>query len=563
MTATREAPLRPGTSWIRCAGCGALLYRKKLARQLEVCQECGHHHRLGAADRIAQLTDPDSFTPLGTSVVSTDVLGFTDSKPYTDRLRRARAATGLDDAVLAGTARIGGLPVAIAVMDFGFMGGSLGAAVGEVITVTAETALHLRVPLVVVAASGGARMQEGVLALMQMARISQALATLRAAGLLSVSLVTDPTFGGVAASFATSCDVVLIEQGARMGFAGPRVIEQTIRQELPADFQTAGFLLAHGQVDAIAHRAELRDWLSRLLIATGRVEPRPVDASLAAPGAEPERTDAWAAVAAARDITRPTTVDYLDAAFTGFVELHGDRVFADCPSVVAGFARLAGRPVAVIGHQKGHDTKELVRRNFGMPRPEGYRKALRVMRLASRLGIPIVTIVDTPGAYPGRDAEEHGQSNAISENILSMFELRVPVVTVITGEGGSGGALALGVADRVLMFQRSTYSVISPEGCSAILWGEARFAADAARALRITSHELLELGVVDEVLAESGAGGPADRPAMIANLGDAVSRHIAELSEVDPELLVRARRAKFRSFGETATRRSEGDDTEK
>jgi len=266
------------------------------------------------------------------------------------------------------------------------------------------------------------------------------------------------------------------------------------------------------------------------------------------------------ALTAARDTARPTTLDYLAGAFSGFVELHGDRAFADCPSVVAGFALLAGRPVGVVGHQKGHHTKELVRRNFGMPKPEGYRKALRVMRLAGRLGVPIVTIVDTPGAYPGMDAEEHGQSNAIAESILGMFELRVPVVTVVTGEGGSGGALALAVADRVLMFQRSTYSVISPEGCSAILWGDAKSAADAARALRITSRELLELGVVDEVLPESCLDSSPNPAGMIATLRAAVARSVAELSNVDADTLVQARRNRFRAFGANAISRHWADE---
>jgi acetyl-CoA carboxylase carboxyl transferase alpha subunit/acetyl-CoA carboxylase carboxyl transferase beta subunit len=558
VTATQEAPPQATEpDWARCVGCGALHYRKKMARNLGVCPECGHHHRLTAAERIAQLTD--DFSPLGLSVRATDVLGFTDAQPYPARLAKARAATGLDDAVLAGIAWLGGHPIAIAAMDFRFMGGSLGAAVGEVITSTAEVALQQRLPLLVVTASGGARMQEGVVALMQMAKISQALAALREAGLLTISVVTDPTYGGVAASFATNCDVVLMEQGARMGFAGPRVIEQTIRQKLPADFQTAGFLLAHGQVDAVAHRADLRDWLTRLLAATSPAAhlPTTLGAATAHPVGEIDPLDA---LAAARDTARPTTMDYLAGAFTGFVELHGDRAFADCPSVVAGFALLAGRPVAVVGHQKGHHTKELVRRNFGMPKPEGYRKALRVMRLAGRLGVPIVTIVDTPGAYPGMDAEEHGQSNAIAESILGMFELRVPVVTVVTGEGGSGGALALAVADRVLMFQRSTYSVISPEGCSAILWGDAKSADDAARALRITSRELLELGVVDEVLPESCLDSSPNPAGMIATLRAAVARSIAELSDVDAGQLVQARRNRFRAFGANAISRHWADE---
>jgi acyl-CoA carboxylase subunit beta len=557
MTATREpATGTPVDSWSRCVGCGVLHYAKKLMRSLRVCHECGHHHRLTATERIDQLTDPGSFVPLGTRVLATDVLGFTDSQPYPARLAKARAATGLDDAVIAGTARIGGRPLAMAVMDFRFMGGSLGAAVGELITLAAETALRNGTPLLIVTASGGARMQEGVLALLQMARISQAIANLRDAGLLTISLVTDPTYGGVAASFATNTDIIVMEHGARMGFAGPRVIEQTIRQQLPADFQTAEFLLAHGQVDAVQHRTDLRGWLSRLLTATRPAfvrddEPAEFDVVVTDP-ARLTPVDPWRTVAGARHTARPTTMDYLAGAFTGFVELHGDRTSADCPSIVAGFATIAGRPVAVVGHQKGHHTKELVRRNFGMPQPEGYRKALRIMRLAARLSIPVVSIVDTPGAYPGRSAEEHGQSNAIAENIAGMFELRTPVVTVVTGEGGSGGALALAVADRVLMFEGAIYSVISPEGCSAILWGDAASAPEAARALRITARELLALGVVDGVLPE--AVGLAPDPAhMIATLRTAVAAAVAELVGTEPDALVRSRRTKFRSLATNGT----------
>jgi acetyl-CoA carboxylase carboxyl transferase subunit beta len=548
MTAAPLASSASATAdWIRCAGCRTLHYAKKMVRCLGVCPDCGHHHRLPAPDRIAQLVDEDSFVPLDVVVSSTDVLGFVDSQPYPRRLAKARAATGLDDAVLCGTARIGGIAVALAVMDFRFMGGSLGCAVGELITRSAETALRHRIPLLIVTASGGARMQEGVLALMQMAKVSQALATLRDAGLLSISLVTDPTYGGVAASFATSCDVVVIEHGARMGFAGPRVIEQTIRQKLPPDFQTADFLLAHGQVDALLHRRDLAGWLGRLLAATRPAQDWTVARRIGTTvrdAASRERLDPWRTVSLARDTARPTTTDYLADAFSGFVELHGDRMAADCPSVVAGFATLHRRSVAVVGHQKGHHTKELVDRNFGMPRPEGYRKALRVMRLAARLGLPIVSIVDTPGAYPGRDAEEHGQSVAIAESVLGMFDLRTPVVTVVSGEGGSGGALALAVADRVLMFERAIYSVISPEGCSSILWGDAASSPAAAQALRITAADLLDLGVVDGILPE-----PADPERMADNLAAAVAEAVADLYTVDRAALVAARRRRFRAFG--------------
>ncbi|HEX5402942.1 MAG TPA: acetyl-CoA carboxylase, carboxyltransferase subunit beta [Pseudonocardiaceae bacterium] len=546
---TREAS---GQSWTRCAGCGTLHYAKKLARCLGVCPDCEHHHRISAAERISHLVDEGSFVPLTTTAVATDVLNFTDSQPYQARLANARAATGLGDAVVCGTGRIGGVAVSLAVMDFRFMGGSLGAAVGELITRTAELAVRDRTPLLILTASGGARMQEGIIALMQMAKTSQALAAVRDAGLLSVSLITDPTYGGVAASFATSCDVVIVEQGARMGFAGPRVIAQTIRQSLPADFQTAPFLLAHGQVDAVLHRRDLREWLSRLLAATRRdvrwdtpVGPDPIvrDPRLLAD------LDPWDVVGSARDTARPTTLDYLDRMFDGFVELHGDRTSGDCPAVVAGFATLAGGPMAVIGHQKGHQTKELLARNFGMPGPEGYRKALRVMRLAARLRVPILTLVDTPGAYPGMGAEANGQASAIAQNILTMFELPTPVLAVVIGEGGSGGALALAVADRTLILGRGIYSVISPEGCSSILWGDPKHADAAARALRITARELLALGAVDGVLPEPFGGAPTNPTAMADILCDAVRRTFAHLSEMDSAKLVDSRRRRFRSFG--------------
>lgn len=564
MTAATDRHTRgsaPG--WTRCEGCGVLNYTKKLARNLLVCPDCRYHHRLPATERIAQLVDPGSFVPLGISVAATDTLRFTDSQPYPARLAKARAATGLDDAVLVGTARIGGHPLTIAAMDFAFMGGSIGAAVGELLTLTLENALSQALPFLVVTASGGARMQEGVIALLQMAKVSQALATMRAAGLLTISVITDPTYGGVAASFATNCDVVVVEHGARMGFAGPRVIEQTIRQKLPAGFQTAGFLLAHGQVDAVHHRADLHGWLARLLTATvgpalgGRPPVSPdrtspaLDTIITDPGLLSDM-DPWQAVAAARDTARPTTLDYLAGAFSGFTELHGDRKALDCPSIVAGFATLAGRPVAVVGHQKGHTTRELVARNFGMPGPAGYRKALRVMRLAAQLKIPIVTIVDTPGAYPGTDAEEQGQAGAIAENLVAMFELQTPIVTVVTGEGGSGGALAVAIADRVLMLERATYSVISPEGCSAILWGHARFASEAARALRITARELLSMKLVDGVLPEPPGGAQADPAAMVPAFGAAVAQSIAELSQLDAAALILARRQRFRAFGAQA-----------
>jgi acetyl-CoA carboxylase carboxyl transferase subunit beta len=443
-------------------------------------------------------------------------------------------------------------------MDFRFLGGSLGCAVGELITRTAEEALTAGVPLVLVTASGGARMQEGALSLMQMATVSQAIAALREAGLLTVSVLTDPTYGGVAASFATCTDLVIAESGARMGFAGPRVIRQVTGRDLPEGFQTAEFLLRHGQVDMVVPRHALRARLTMLLAAAaggrrpGVASPssRPADPG---PDPAPATRDAWATVRLARHPARPTTLDYLESAFDGFTELHGDRLGGDCPAVVGGLARLDGRHLMVIGHQKGHTSAELVARNFGMASPAGHRKALRLMRLAARLGLPVVTLVDTPGADPGVAAEEHGQAAAIAENILTMSVLPTPVVTVVTGEGGSGGALALAVADRVLMLQHAVYSVISPEGCAAILWPGRTAAPQAARALKLTAPDLVRLGIVDEVVPEP-PGSAADDPDATAHaVREAVLASLLPLLEVPVATLVQRRRRRFRRFGAART----------
>nr|QLJ96494.1 acetyl-CoA carboxylase carboxyltransferase subunit alpha [Micromonospora carbonacea] len=552
--------------WSRCDGCAALLYRKRLRRNLDVCPECGAHARLGAPERLRQLVDPGSFAALPDRPDDVDPIGFVDVLPYPHRLTAARAGTGLPEAVVCGTARVGGNRVALAVMDFRFLGGSLGCVVGELITRTAERALADAVPLVLVTASGGARMQEGALSLMQMATVSQAVAQLREAGLLTVSVLTDPTYGGVAASFATNTDLVLAESGARMGFAGPRVIRQVTGRGLPEGFQTADFLLRHGQVDMVVQRRALRGRLVALLAAAqsgrravARREParsvphQPPGAPPAARSAEGDARagggDAWETVRIARHPGRPTALDYLGTAFDGFVELHGDRLGADCPAVVGGLARLGDRHLMVVGHQKGHSTAELVARNFGMASPAGHRKALRLMRLAARLGLPVVTLVDTPGADPGVTAETQGQAAAIAENILVMSGLPVPVVAVVTGEGGSGGALALAVADRVLMLQHAVYSVISPEGCAAILWPDSSAAPQAARALRLTAPDLCALGIADDVVPEPAPAAHADPEAAGELLRRAVLAHLTPLLDVPPATLIRRRRQRFRRFG--------------
>jgi acetyl-CoA carboxylase carboxyl transferase subunit beta len=551
------------TDWVKCPGCGWLQYAKRLARSLRVCSECGHHFRLTARERIAQLTDVDSFVECGNDIGTADPLSFTDRRPYEERLVEAVGTTGEREAVVFGTATVEGYRIVLAVMEFGFMGGSMGSAVGEAVARAAETACDTRRPLVLVCTSGGARMQEGVISLLQMVKTSQALARLDETGVLSVCILSDPTFGGVTASFAMLGSIVIAESGALVGFAGPRVIEQTIRQKLPAGFQTSEFLLQHGLVDRVENRAGLRSLLARLLaLHTSGGARTPVEvvetSSVGEVGeiaaVHPRPGDPWEVVQAARHIERPTALDYLRDAFDEFVEFHGDRCFADDPAIVGGVACMGGLPVVVVAHQKGHTTKELVARNFGMPHPEGYRKVLRLLEHAERFGMPVVTLVDTPGAYPGVEAEERGQAGAIAQVIQRVSRLRVPVVSVVTGEGGSGGALALATGDRLLMLENSFYSVISPEGCAAILWRTADAAPAAARALRITAADLLQLGIADAVIPEPLGGAREDTLIAAENLRRSVGEALAELTAVDVPSLLTARYERFRQVGVAVAR---------
>lgn len=261
----------------------------------------------------------------------------------------------------------------------------------------------------------------------------------------------------------------------------------------------------------------------------------------------------WQTTLVARHPRRPYTLDYVEAMFRDFVELHGDRAFSDDAAIVSGFATFDGRSVCVIGQQKGRNTKEKLHRNFGMPNPEGYRKALRVMRLAEKFGRPVLTFIDTPGAFPGSGAEERGVAEAIARNLLEMARLRVPIIVTVIGEGGSGGALAIGVGDRVNMLQYSVYSVISPESCSSILWRDADHAEEAADALRLTAEDLRELGLIDEIVPEPAGGAHADPAAMAQTLQEIIRRQLAELEGIALEQLVRMRYEKFRAMGTVAS----------
>ncbi|HKG27453.1 MAG TPA: acetyl-CoA carboxylase, carboxyltransferase subunit beta, partial [Thermomicrobiales bacterium] len=365
-----------------CPRCPASLAEDDRYLRYRVCSACGAHLTIGSRQRIESLVDEGSFRETEAKLFSADPLAFTDDAPYRQRLEEQRRLTGQADALITGTAALHGHRVVLAALDFAFMGGSMGVVVGEKLVRAAELAGERRVPLLTIVASGGARMQEGMLSLLQMAKTATAIQRLHTAGVPYVSVLTHPTTGGVFASFASLGDVILAEPGALIGFAGPRVAEQFLGRPLPPGSHTAEFLLEHGLIDDIVDRVALRGYLGVLFnVMRPRGKPvKPSDAQARLGVPSPPPADTWATVQAARDPDRPTALDYLCRMLDGFVELHGDRESGDDPAVVAGLGTLGGRPVAVIATERGHG-EEAGRRRQGRPMPEGYRKAQRVMRL--------------------------------------------------------------------------------------------------------------------------------------------------------------------------------------
>ena len=536
--------------WAVCPKCKAHFPREDYPRGFGVCPRCGAPARLDCRARVAAVADEGSFTELNSEVGISDPLGFSDAGgTYRAKAAATTAKTGLKESVLSGLCRIKGREVVLCVMDFRFLGGSLGSGAGEKIVLAAERAVHDRLPLVVFCASGGARMHEGIVSLMQMARTCAAIARLRDEGLPYVSVLTDPTTGGVSASFALTADIVVAEPRALIGFAGRRVIENTIKQKLPDDFQTAEYLLEHGFIDAIVKRADLRDFLADALSFFSPVQRPAATAPRAAKRRARKQAGAWETVKLARNPGRPTIRDYISMAFDSFIELHGDRQVGDDQALVGGLADIGGAKVVLIGHQKGRNAEENLACNFGMANPEGYRKAMRLMKLAEAWHLPVVSLVDTAGAYPGLEAEARGQAEAIGRNLCVMARLKTPIVTVVTGEGGSGGAIGIAEGDRVLMLENAVYSVISPEGCAAILWKDGKFAPEAAEALKITAPSLLELGVIDGIVPEPKGGAHTDKAAAAAELRAAVLKALADVLAEPPESIVERRYAKFIGMG--------------
>ena len=508
----------------KCNKCGGAIIAEDVKKDHYICPKCGGYFRVHARRRIEMITDEGSFEEWDSDLQGGNPLEY---KGYEEKLKKLQEKTGLSEAVVTGKAKIDGREAAIGVCDGRFLMASMGEAVGEKIARAVERATKERLPVILFACSGGARMQEGIVSLMQMAKTSAALKRHSDAGLLYISVLTDPTTGGVTASFAMLGDVILAEPKALIGFAGPRVIEQTIGQKLPDGFQRAEFLLEHGFLDAIVERPQMKAVLSKILALheNGKgtdFNRKECAQDLVADGRKEEKLTAWQRVELSRRKDRPVGSDYIDALFTDFVEFHGDRYFADDKAIIGGVARFHGMPVTVIAQAKGRNTKENIERNFGMPEPEGYRKALRLMKQAEKFARPVICLVDTPGAFCGLEAEERGQGEAIARNIYEMSGLKVPVVSIIIGEGGSGGALAMATADEVWMLENSIYSILSPEGFASILWKDSSKAKEAAEVMKLTAENLKAQGIVERVFAEPETYTVQNMDSVIMQINEAI-----------------------------------------
>ena len=418
----------------KCNKCGAAIIAEDVKNGYYICPKCHGYFRVHAYRRIEMLADAGSFEEWDKEMEFVNPLEF---RGYEEKVARLKEQTKLNEAVVTGKVMINGNPAVVGVCDGRFMMASMGHIVGEKITRAVERATEEKLPVIIFTCSGGARMQEGIVSLMQMAKTSAALKRHSDAGQLYISVLTDPTTGGVTASFAMLGDIILAEPNALIGFAGPRVIEQTIGQKLPKGFQRSEFLLDHGFVDRIVEREELKDVLAQILEMHSKKtipETAPNTAGEAAVSVKiKEELTAWERVQLSRKKDRPVGTDYISRLFTDFMEFHGDRYFKDDHAIVGGIAYFHGMPVTVIAQAKGKTTKENLDRNFSMPSPDGYRKALRLMKQAEKFGRPVICFVDTPGAFCGLEAEERGQGEAIARNLFELSGLKVPVLSVVIG----------------------------------------------------------------------------------------------------------------------------------
>ena len=545
----------------QCLLCEEPISQSEAYLKYRVCPFCRFHYTLSARQRIQLLADPRTFKETHKFLSSVFPLSFSSKGTYQNMLSKSQSRTGLTEAAVTGRCKIEGIETAIVVLDFGFMGGSMGSVVGEKIALALEEAARKDLPLIALVTGGGTRTQEGVLSLMQMAKTVTAANRLKEKGLPFLVVLANPSTGQAYASFANLADVMFAEPGSLIGLSPLRTLQGLSKQPLPLDAHTSEAHLAHGLLDNVIDREGLHTRIATVLkILTGeKSEQDNLKDILKSEVDQPEEPEAWEAVNIARHAERPSAMVYMRSILEPFVELHGDRLNSDDRSVVCGIGYLLGEPVAIIGQQR----RPPINGEKYHVYPDGLRKAQRIINLATRFKLPLVTLVDTQGADPGLEAEEQGIGNAIANTLSMMLDVPTPVITVIIGEGGSEGALALGLSDRTLMQQYAIYSPISMNRYFGNNYPEEQtIDRQAAETMMLTAQDCEYLGIIDHVIPEPEMGAHNNPREASSNMQLALTKTLARLSKQSENKLLKSRYKRFRKMGELSTYSQEAMDRE-
>ncbi len=533
-----------------CLYCHESISDSKAYLDYRVCPFCRFHYTLSARQRIELLADPRTFREQNRYVRSVAPLAFSSRTPYDEQLTESQDRTGLTEAAVTGTCKIDGRSLMLVVLDYGFMGGSMSSVVGEKVALAFEQAVRRDLPVAALVTGGGARTQEGVLSLMQMAKTVTAANKLRKASNPFIVVLANPSTGQAYGSFANLADVIIAEPGSVVGLSPIRAMIEATGRQVPPDVHTAEYHLRQGLLDNVVDREQLRPRLSRLLNLL--TEPEAIRLSrravsrLTAPAVVD--TETWESVEAATHDERPDALYYMRHMLDDFFEICGDRVSSDDRTVVGGIGLLRGHPVAAIGQQRihSHDTD----RSRYHVHPDGLRKAQRIIGLAARFNLPLVTLIDSQGADPRLESEEHGVGNAIARSLSMMLEAETPIVSVIIGEAGNEAALALSLSDRILMQQYAIYSPISLHHAVSGPLRERYLTREAAEVLMLTARDCQELGIIDQVIPEPAGGAHLDPRQAVDDVEYSIYKHLAETGRASASKLVKQRYRKFRQMGE-------------
>ena len=532
----------------RCLFCEEPISDSPSYLAYRVCPFCRFHYTVTARQRIDLLADKGTFKESYKYISSMEPLSFSRRSRYRKFFSQDQNRTGLTEAAVTGVCRIGDTETMLIVLDFGFMGGTMGSVVGEKVSMAFENAARRGIPAVAVVSGGGVRIQEGVLSLMQMAKTVTAANRLRDEEVPFVVVLANPSTGQAYASFANLADVILAEPGSLIGLSPLRTLREVSKMPLPLDAHTAEAHVGHGLLDNVVDRENLQLRISSLLeILTSHKHGKPNHKHLLKSGpVECEAVEPWEAVTAARNSERPLAIAYFRSMMDPFIELRGDRLNSDDRSIIAGLGFMDGQPMAVIGQQR----RQLVEGERYHVFPDGLRKAQRVIDLACRFKLPLVTLIDTQGADPGLEAEEQGIGNAIARTLSSMLTVPTPMVSVVIGEGGSEGALALSLSDRILIQQYAVYSPMSVNHTIGNAHHDHTLDREAAEALMLTAYDCQELGIADEIVPEPEGGAHVDPREAASVLQNAILTNIAHLARMSEGKLLKKRYHKFRRMGE-------------